>query len=818
MGYNPFTATPAIVGTTGIGLDQIVDTIAGDRGLAGRISGLDIAGGTAAADALDHLIVDAAKATGTGADGVFTVDDVRAINEWIRKDPARYETFVALHGDDGNASETGFHLVQGDGAVTPYRGANFVNTAVDGIYHIGFEIRNGSFVNEDGNADASVAQVAEWLTQLWTDHSTTGTGLDRMTDLIMADRGLDKKITDAEIAGGADAANGINGLIAEAIADLGLAADRTIDVADVEAISLWIKADPQREARFVEWHGNDENGSETGFHLVQGDGAATVRFGESFVNTVADGVYHIGFDIENGSFLNEDGAANATVSDVASWLDYFYSDVSTTGTGLDWLTDSIRDDAGLATQTTAANINAGARAADGLNTLIVDGIRALGLDKDGALSVEDIAALNAWIRGNAERSAHFVELHGNDEDGVETGFHLVQGDGGSLKYRFEPLIDTVADGIYHIGFAIQDGRFVNEDGNANAEVSDVATWLNTLYLGKSIIVDGDDCHSVMGGNDVDTIYGRGGDDTLVGGGADDRLDGGEGCDLADGGTGKDSIAGGSGSDTLRGGEGDDTADGGDGCDIVDGGLGKDLLNGGAGDDTVRGGQDADRLDGGDGRDVVEGNLGDDVLSGSAGDDTLRGGEGGDSLDGGIGDDSLNGGTGNDLLSGGGGADSLAGSDGDDTLYGGDGKDGLNGGAGGDVLFGGAGADSLAGGEGDDSLYGGVGLDTLSGGGGKDFFVFDTAAAVANGDRISDFQPGTDKLVLSHEAFAALGDALEPGELAYGQKAVKATEHLIYDKSVGNIYYDPDGVGGVDQVLLATVKKGAAIVVADFLLL
>jgi hypothetical protein len=74
-------------------------------------------------------------------------------------------------------------------------------------------------------------------------------------------------------------------------------------------------------------------------------------------------------------------------------------------------------------------------------------------------------------------------LHGDDADGVATGFHSIKNDGGQHTFRDQPLIDTILDGIYHFGFAINaDGRFVNEDGNANARLTDVADWL-TYYAG-----------------------------------------------------------------------------------------------------------------------------------------------------------------------------------------------------------------------------------------------------------------------------------------------------------------------------------------------
>ena len=72
-------------------------------------------------------------------------------------------------------------------------------------------------------------------------------------------------------------------------------------------------------------------------------------------------------------------------------------------------------------------------------------------------------------------------LHGDDENGEETGFHLVQNDGAKTRlFGDDNAIDTVADGIYHLGFKISGTQLLNEDGNANAQLEDVAFWLNEL--------------------------------------------------------------------------------------------------------------------------------------------------------------------------------------------------------------------------------------------------------------------------------------------------------------------------------------------------
>jgi len=154
-----------------------------------------------------------------------------------------------------------------------------------------------------------------------------------------------------------------------------------------------------------------------------------------------------------------------------------------------------------------------------------------------------------------------------------------------------------------------------------------------------------------------------------------------------------------------------------------------------GPDRLQGGPGADRLRGLGGDDRLRGGGGNDVLKGGAGDDTLLGGTGDDRLADGMGSDTLRGLAGNDTLLGGGSADRLTGGGGADRLRGGGGSDTLDGGPGGDRLFGGTGRDRI---------IGGAGRDTLAGDTGADEFVFRPGAGR---DRITDFEPGTDRLEL-----------------------------------------------------------------------
>jgi Ca2+-binding RTX toxin-like protein len=675
--------TDPVIGSTGTGLDQLVQFIQSDNGLIGRLPARDITGGAAAADGMNRLIVEAANATGAAADGRFTVDEVVAMNGYLQAN--RLAEWTALHGDDENGSETGFHLVQDDGAASRYRGNNLVDTVADGLYHMGFRIEGGNFVNEDGNANASVAQVAEWLTQFWTDHSTTGTGLDRIVDAVMADKGLDRRISDGDIAGGADAANGMNRIIAEGIAARGLAADGDISVDDIRALNEWIREDAARLAQWTEYHGDDENGSETGFHLVQNDGATTQYFGLNLVNTVADGLYHLGFRIQGDRLLNEDGDANATLADVSDWIDYFYVDHSTTNTGLDTIVDLVMTDRGLSKRVNAGDIVDGARAADGMNLIIVQVMNSTGALDDGWITAEDLREMNAAIRGDGALLSQWVALHGDDENGTETGFHLVQDDGAATRFFGRSLVDTVADGIYHLGFEIEGNRFVNEDGNANATLDDVATWLNFFYKSTELIT-GDGASNAISGTDADEqVNAGGGNDTVNAGGGADLVYGGGGRDAIDAGAGDDIVYAGSGDDKVAGGEGDDVfrvgggqCRGFEGFDTYQGGAGTDTIaavgqavdiglkafsadngievidaTGASGPVRVLGDGCANTFDFSAvqfaGRVEIDAGGGNDTVTGTAGGEVIRGGSGNDRLNGAGGDDTLFGGSGRDVF-------------------------------------------------------------------------------------------------------------------------------------------------------------------------
>jgi len=326
---------------------------------------------------------------------------------------------------------------------------------------------------------------------------------------------------------------------------------------------------------------------------------------------------------------------------------------------------------------------------------------------------------------------------------VETGFHVIQGDGGNVQALGNALINTVADGIYHIGFAIQGDNFLNEDGNRNAALGDVSSWLN-FYL-----------------NDRTQIVGTGGNDQLVGTDVAEQLVGRDGNDL---------LYGAAGDDLLDGSWGDDTLLGGSGNDQLDGSYGNDSLNGGNGGDTylVSGNEaggwssfasfDSYNDSGTSGVDRIlavgpgDVDVGLNGFSASSGIERIEAAAG-------VGRVRLLGGWNGDILD----FSKIA-------LVGGSFV--FDGFYGNDTITGSSNADTISGGGGDDRLIGVLGADQLTGSSGCDTFVFNSVAEIGiapgSSDIITDFVSQVDKIdlvnidanlnVAGDQAFRYIGSA------------------------------------------------------------
>ncbi len=207
--------------------------------------------------------------------------------------------------------------------------------------------------------------------------------------------------------------------------------------------------------------------------------------------------------------------------------------------------------------------------------------------------------------------------------------------------------------------------------------------------------------------------------------------------------------------------------------------------------TLNGGHDT--FYGNDYEDLIRAGYGDDVVYSYDGNDVVYGDEGNDSIYSGAGQDIIYGNEGND---------SLYGLDEDDDLYGGAGRDVLNGGYGSDYLS------------------GGIGIDTLTGGAGRDYFVFDTRPSGSNVDRIIDFRPVDDTIMLDNKVFTRLGRDgwLSNSAFTTGSGAHDSSDRIIYNKKTGILLYDPDGIGGASAVKLAQLKAGLLLTKSDFYVL
>tara|TARA_B100000678_G_scaffold291033_1_gene305906 strand:+ start:638 stop:2503 length:1866 start_codon:yes stop_codon:yes gene_type:complete len=297
------------------------------------------------------------------------------------------------------------------------------------------------------------------------------------------------------------------------------------------------------------------------------------------------------------------------------------------------------------------------------------------------------------------------------------------------------------------------------------------------------------------------------------------------------------------------------------ADFITGNSAANVLEGRGGDDLIIGGVGPDAILGGDGIDTAsyagdEGGVfvnltlgrgygnasfGDTYDSienviGSAYDDFLIGDPGANRLDGGAGNDTIIGAVGGDWLVGGDGADLLSFEDNSGVVF----VDlmarqGFNNAAQGDTyegfenIIGGLFDDTLIGDDGANRLDGALGADTLVGHGGADVFVFSHAPGAASGfespnstanvDTIFDFVTGEDKLEIDADAFGGglARGMLDPSAFVLGTQAQDADDRFIYDQATGRLYFDADGSGAGEQVLVALFPNLNAVAATDFVI-
>ncbi len=324
------------------------------------------------------------------------------------------------------------------------------------------------------------------------------------------------------------------------------------------------------------------------------------------------------------------------------------------------------------------------------------------------------------------------------------------------------------------------------------------------------------------GNDV--IYGTTGDDVQNGGDGNDSLRGGAGNDDLYGGEGNDALQGGTGQDDLYGGEGDDTYFIEDNLDSVFEGAneGMDTVSSSIFEYTLganleilklREGTAATRGVGNELNNSIQGNSNNNVLDGRGGNDTVYGYGGDDFIFAGEGDDLIVGGTGSDTISyrfsnagvtvdlsiknraqdtGAGGVDgireieNIEGTDFADTLLGDSGANVITARGGGDFIRGRAGDDDLRGGTGGDS------------------FRFEAAGAANGVDRIRSFESGDTLLFQSADGYDPNSTFTLGNQVTAANAAQGLGPQFIFDEARDALYYDDDGAGGADAILIAFI--------------
>ncbi|MBW4463854.1 MAG: VCBS repeat-containing protein [Pegethrix bostrychoides GSE-TBD4-15B] len=170
-------------------------------------------------------------------------------------------------------------------------------------------------------------------------------------------------------------------------------------------------------------------------------------------------------------------------------------------------------------------------------------------------------------------------------------------------------------------------------------------------------------------------------------------------------------------------------------------------------------------------------------------------------------------------------DRIIGSDQANRLSGKAGADRITGLDGNDQLSGEAGRDHLTGGEGQDQLTGGTGRDRLTGGQGSDRFIFNdgTRYHPANGfDRITDFESGSDKILLDRSMFTGLGKRVSFASVQTLEQASSSSAKITYIRASGRLYFNQNvaaagfGSGELVAQLDRSGSAASSLTQADFL--
>jgi Ca2+-binding RTX toxin-like protein len=424
---------------------------------------------------------------------------------------------------------------------------------------------------------------------------------------------------------------------------------------------------------------------------------------------------------------------------------------------------------------------------------------------------------NDWVNGGAGNDIIFGDAGDdvlNGEDGNDVlvggaGVDIISGGLGSNE-----IYGGTGDDVFIVANA---GDTILEYANEGIDavqtalagytlrdnIENLTFTSNTSHGGIGNALD----NRIVGGTAYDELFGLGGNDTLTGGsGAANALFGGTGNDTYIVTVRGDSTIeyANEGTDTVRTelslyvlqnnvedliftDDGTHAGAGNAEKNFIIGGTGADELNGLDGNDTIGGGWGAaNTLLGGKGDDVIYANaVGDSVIE--------YFGEGNDTVFTTLNTFYLRDNVENLMFLGTGSFSGIGSAD--DNL-----------------IAGGASADFLSGMDGNDILIGTAGADLLIGGNGADQFWYE--GGETGYDRIIDFTPGLDKIVLLQTGFTHT----ETFAFVSGPGAVASSSNstFLYDTNTGIVSYDVDGSGGQAAVQLAQLNTGLTLTVGDFI--
>lgn len=436
-----------------------------------------------------------------------------------------------------------------------------------------------------------------------------------------------------------------------------------------------------------------------------------------------------------------------------------------------------------------------------------------GEDGDDTLTLNAGVASGGKMYGGAGNDTLTGALEGrNLLDGGEGDDILI---GGIYDDRY--VVDSLGDKITE-----NDVAEIIRPGGYTDTVQSSISWVLGRNLENLTLTGAGPINGT--GNELDNaITGTNGDNIIAGNAGNDRVSASGGVDSIDGGDGRDKLdfsrfkssvtfdlaagtyASSQGQGTIKGIEQyvgsklNDRFVTSAGVDFCSGGAGDDYFVASKGRDTFSGGIGSDTADYSGLRDPLKIVLGGRVSIAGVADDRL------------VSIETIIGGRGNDDITLSNYSDTLNGRAGDDTLTG---------------LYG---NDSLFGGSGADTLVGGNGIDTMVGGTGADKFVitaieqfpYHITPDAEDRDLIRDYNRAEgDRIVLDRTVFDALGSDLSSGAFWSAPGATSghdADDLLVYDETSGKLFYDSDGSGIEDPILIAVFGTSIhpLLSVADF---